>query len=77
VRLAPGDLLVLCTDGILEAGDPTLDDFGEARWKALALALEGQPAGRVLDEVFQAVRSFEGEIPPGDDKTVVVLRRTG
>lgn len=75
ILLEPGDLLLLCTDGILEAGDPTQEDFGEARWKALGLSLAGQPAGLVLDEVFQAVRTFEGAIPPSDDKTVVILRR--
>jgi sigma-B regulation protein RsbU (phosphoserine phosphatase) len=75
VQLEPGDTLLLCTDGILEAGDPTQDDFGEARWKAMASGLGGQSAGRALDHVFQAVHDFENGIPPGDDKTVVVLHR--
>ena len=76
VQLKTGDSLMLCTDGILEAGDPTGDDFGMARWKALAVSLRGQTAGLALDAIFRAVQAFEGAIPPSDDKTVVVLHLT-
>ena len=76
VTLEPGDVLLLCTDGILEAGDPMLDDFGEARWTALAATLGAIPAGQALEAVFQAVHDFEGMTPPSDDKAVVVLHRS-
>ena len=74
VRLEPSDSLMLCTDGILEAGDPMQDDFGLDRWKALATSLGGLAAGLARDRVFRAVHDFEGGIPPSDDKAVVVLR---
>jgi len=73
--LEPGDSLLLITDGILEAGDPMMEDFGLDRWRALAASLHGHAAGLALDEIFEAVRAFEGDAPASDDKTAVVLRR--
>ena len=73
LHLESGDSLLFITDGIVEAGDPMLNDFGEDRWRALAATLGGHSAARALDEIFQAVRAFEGDIPPSDDKTAVVL----
>lgn len=75
VILEPGATLLLCTDGILEAGDPMLDDFGETRWKALAATLGGLPAGQALANVFETVQAFEADTPPSDDKAVVVIHR--
>ena len=74
--LEPGDTLLLITDGILEAGDPMTQDFGLERWRELAASLGGHAAGQALDEIFEAVRIFEGDAPASDDKTVVILRRT-
>jgi len=75
VRLEPGDSLLLVTDGILEAGNPMVDDFGDSRWRALASTLGGLPAGQALDVIINEVLAFEDGTPPSDDKTVVVLAR--
>ena len=74
-RLEPGDSLLLVTDGILEAGNPMTDDFGETRWTELAATLGGLPAEQAMAMIFDAVLTFEGTTPPSDDKTVVVLCR--
>lgn len=75
--LAPGDTVVLYTDGAIDARDPAGRPFGLERLRALLE--QHAAAGRateVLDAVLAAVRAHTGEAEPHDDVTVVVLKRT-
>ena len=72
VPLAPGDLVVLYTDGVTEAHGPD-GLFGEERLKATLAANAGQPAAHVAAEVARAVADYRdggGE----DDMAVLVIR---
>jgi phosphoserine phosphatase RsbU/P len=74
VQLAPGDTLLLYTDGIIEAaGKAAQDQFGIPR---LICTLRDAPDGpsEVIDRVRQAVRSLEGGRAPKDDQTLLALR---
>lgn len=76
LTLAPGDALVLYTDGITEAQNAGGDFFGEA---ALLEAL-GQAPDRALEwpaALLAAVERFEAGSPHADDITCVVLRYRG
>ena len=77
VLLAPGDTLVLYTDGLTEASSPDDEEFGDARFRALAASLAGRPTAEVVDGLLAGVAAFEAGAPPSDDKTLVVLRRKG
>jgi PAS domain S-box-containing protein len=68
--LAPGDLLVLYTDGITEAGRAD-DQFGEDR---LLEVVDGAPGGaeEVADAVLDAVRAHSGRSE--DDAALLVVR---
>ena len=75
VSLAPGDTLVLYTDGVTEARDVTGEQFGEA---ALADLLAGT-AGAGPDETVAAVRAavdrhLKGSRRSTDDLAVLALR---
>jgi sigma-B regulation protein RsbU (phosphoserine phosphatase) len=73
VALAPGDVLLLYTDGITEARNQADDEFGDQRLAALLRELRGQSAQATLDAIFSAVQRYSaGE--QGDDLTLVVLR---
>lgn len=74
-RLRPGELLVLCTDGILERRDPRGEFFGTDRLRALVRERQDCPAPVVLDAVFEAAAAWGEERPWEDDATLVVLRR--
>jgi sigma-B regulation protein RsbU (phosphoserine phosphatase) len=75
--LAPGSTLVLVTDGVTEAVDPSEDEFGHERLaEAARRALSGPLAG-VPDAVLDAVDEFQAGAPPTDDETLVVMRRSG
>jgi serine phosphatase RsbU (regulator of sigma subunit) len=73
--MAPGDLLVVYTDGVTEAMDARHELFGMERLRAAVAATAGATAQQVVDSIVQAVRSFTGEIPYSDDMTVLVARR--
>ncbi len=74
-RLAPGDLLALYTDGVVEQRSPGGEEFGTSRLRRLLAGKLDRPAREAVDAVFAAVDQFaEGE-PTADDQTVVIIRR--
>jgi phosphoserine phosphatase RsbU/P len=75
ITLQPGDLLVICSDGIAEAMDVNHVQFGEERLSTLLDRLRNESAAGVIEEIVAAVRAHAGPAPQADDMTVVVLRR--
>jgi PAS domain S-box-containing protein len=70
--LDPGDLLLLYTDGVLDART-SRETFGERRLRDALAACAGQPPAVVLATIDEAVRAFA----PGrarDDKALMALR---
>ncbi len=75
VALAPGDRLVLYTDGVSEAEREDGEMFGEERLYALLEAEpREQPAERLVDRVLAGVEGFLDGVEPGDDITVMAMR---
>lgn len=76
VTLAPGDTLVLYTDGITEAMSPSREMFGPARLDEALTACSGVPEC-VIDSVHTALFAHTGTKRHADDQTIVALRYTG
>jgi sigma-B regulation protein RsbU (phosphoserine phosphatase) len=72
--LAPGDVLILYTDGITEARNPQGDMFGEERLDAAAVCRGS--AQSTLDAILSTLDRFRGNRPMGDDSTLLVARVT-
>lgn len=72
IVLGEGDVLVLYTDGVTEAMNPTKEEFGEAR---LVQTVRNEPAESVARRVAEACLAFAADAPQHDDLTVVVARR--
>ncbi|MGE5235988.1 MAG: PP2C family protein-serine/threonine phosphatase [Acidobacteriota bacterium] len=73
VRLNAGDLFLLCTDGVLEAGvEADLEEFGMERTEACMIGV-GSPA-QLVDEVSAAVDDYLGAHRPHDDITLLAAR---
>jgi phosphoserine phosphatase RsbU/P len=69
--LAPGDLLVLYTDGVTEARRGR-EEFGEDRLRDLLASLAGRTADAVVGAVEEAVVSFQSGVAR-DDIAVLAL----
>jgi serine phosphatase RsbU (regulator of sigma subunit) len=76
IDMAPGDLLVLYTDGVTEARDAGGGLFGDERLRAALEAPSAASAAQALQAVVGAVKDFVGDAPPADDLTLVVVKRT-
>lgn len=74
VRLQTGDLLILHTDGIVEARRPDGDIFGEKRYYNLLLRLNELPAREIIARVFEQVEAFTRLEAQSDDMTMIVVR---
>jgi serine phosphatase RsbU (regulator of sigma subunit)/DNA-binding NarL/FixJ family response regulator len=77
VRLAPGDVLVLYTDGVTDAEDERGSFFGQERLLEVAQANLGRSAQDIQDAVMAGVHEFMGETPQFDDITLVIVRSVG
>ncbi|MBI2502733.1 MAG: SpoIIE family protein phosphatase [Candidatus Latescibacteria bacterium] len=75
-QLGPGDYLVFCSDGIIEATDVAGAQFGYERTAATLRSgcAAGLSAAALLERIVAEVTAFRGETPQGDDQTVVVLK---
>jgi PAS domain S-box-containing protein len=74
VHLAPGDTLVLYTDGLTEARSPS-GDFAPDLLPAVLRSSAGLGPEEVATAIIDAVLGFEGG-QPVDDMAVLVLRAT-
>ncbi len=72
-QLLPGDLLLVYTDGIIEARDPQGQEFGAERLHA-ALAASQRTADSLPQALLARVRRFECQTPTTDDITCLALR---
>jgi sigma-B regulation protein RsbU (phosphoserine phosphatase) len=77
VQLAPGDLLVLYTDGLTEAHDSQGNPFGTARLLEWARAQRGRSPQEVKDRLVASVRNFCGDLRQNDDRSILVMRYNG
>lgn len=75
IALAPGDILLLLTDGVYEHEDADGAQFGLARVEAVLRARHAGPTAALAAHLLQAVREFARGAPQDDDVTMVLLKR--
>jgi len=74
VQLAPGDALLLFTDGVVEAFNAKGEEFTDARLVECVRHLPDWEAQRSLQFLMQRVDEFVGTTKQFDDITCLVLR---
>jgi len=74
VKLEPGDLLVLFTDGVVEAHNAKKELFGEERLIEFLELKRSQSPEQIVDGLIEEVAMFAEGTSQHDDLTVVVMR---
>jgi phosphoserine phosphatase len=75
IKLAPGDILGLISDGIYEYENEVGLQFGQ---KGIASVIDAMPNGsaeELVPAIMQATRLHGGKAPQADDITIVLVRR--
>jgi serine phosphatase RsbU (regulator of sigma subunit) len=75
ITINPGELLVMYTDGVVEAEDDVEDYFGESKLQTVTKANIDRSAEVIENKVITAVLDFVGDAPQLDDITLMLLKR--
>jgi serine phosphatase RsbU (regulator of sigma subunit) len=74
IELQAGDVVLLMTDGIVEAMNEHRDIYGFPRLEAILKDCDMADAQTILDHIFDSVFDFMDGASPQDDMTLVVAR---
>jgi PAS domain S-box-containing protein len=74
IPLVDGDLILLATDGVVEARAPDLTPFGLPRMLDLVRLYRQAPAREIIENLYHAVRAFAQGLPQFDDITATVVK---
>ncbi|HTS63988.1 MAG TPA: SpoIIE family protein phosphatase [Candidatus Acidoferrales bacterium] len=74
-HLNRGDMVVLYSDGITEANNPSFDEFGEDRLIEVIRNHRTRPAAEIVEAITKAVTEFAAGAPQADDITLVAAKR--
>jgi serine phosphatase RsbU (regulator of sigma subunit) len=74
VTLAPGDWLIIFTDGLVEAENARQDEYGETRLLAAIEAGQSVEPAEMLKRLLAEVDLFVGNTPQHDDVTCLLLK---
>ena len=75
LTLAPGDSLVLFTDGVTEAENIAEEQLGLDPVCEILRTMHGSEADAILETIDTHVHEFIGEVPAGDDVTMLAMTR--
>jgi phosphoserine phosphatase len=75
MQIAPGDIVILLTDGFYEFQNPEKELFGKERVARIVSENKDLPARELLEELLAATRDFARGAPQLDDMTSVIIRR--
>lgn len=75
LQMAPGDILLLLSDGIFEYRNGAGEQFGEGR--VAEIVRDSQDLSMIVlgERLFAEVEAFAGEAPQEDDMTAVLVKR--
>ena len=73
-QLSPGDILLLYTDGVVEAQNEQDELFGEQRLASLLIEHHKLAPEELIDHILEQVRLFSGHHNFHDDVSLVVMQ---
>ena len=75
IDVAPGDILLLYTDGVIEPINDKEEEFGEERLLQVVSKACDKPCTEIVASIYAAVSAFAGDQPQFDDYTLVSIKR--
>lgn len=76
-RMQPGDVLVLYTDGVVEAANAAGEEYSRERLRETVAARRSLPAGELQAAVLADIRGFCGREEFADDLTLMIVKYLG
>jgi len=74
IALQSGDIVIIGTDGIWEARNPSDEFYGKERLHNLIMAHKDETAEQIASAVVESVLGFCSDSTPSDDITLVVIK---
>lgn len=74
IKLASGDAIIFYTDGIPEAMDEDMEEYGDERFIQLISNNAGLYPAEIIDNIISDIKIFRGSAEPSDDITCGVVR---
>ncbi len=75
IPLAPGDLVLMYTDGVTDMQAPDGERFGDSRLVGAVETARGGTAADVVAAIADACRQFQAGMAAADDVAIVAIRR--
>jgi PAS domain S-box-containing protein len=75
ISISGEDRILIYSDGISEAMNESLEEFGEDRLQKVVQRNITETARSIVEKIFAAVSAYVDKAPQSDDMTVVLLRR--
>jgi sigma-B regulation protein RsbU (phosphoserine phosphatase) len=73
IVLRPGEALLLYTDGVTEAMDPSDRLYSDQRLEQFLASNQGSSPRQIIGDLVSDIRHFAGVAPQSDDITVLAL----
>jgi sigma-B regulation protein RsbU (phosphoserine phosphatase) len=75
IRLNPGDIVIMFSDGVSEMRNMNKDEYGLERVHKMLLENHHLSAKDFVEKLVAEVNAFQGEAPQHDDMTMLVFKR--
>jgi len=75
-KFLPGDVMILVSDGILDAMNEQKELFGRKRLENICLKYHHLDAEELGNVILKHVRKFSGKKQYSDDQTIMIIKRT-
>jgi sigma-B regulation protein RsbU (phosphoserine phosphatase) len=74
IDLAPGDILIVFTDGVPEALNPKDEEFGEDRLKEMLRKYSHLPVNDMASQIMQELKAWISDAAQYDDMTFILMK---
>jgi serine phosphatase RsbU (regulator of sigma subunit) len=75
IPIKPGDRLLIYSDGISEAMNKRMEEFGDEKLREIFQRDNGDSANESIEKIIAAVNLHFGDASQNDDMTMIILKR--